>query len=294
MTPIKKTLASISLGGAMFAGGVFGIASVNATSASAQDAETPETDDGQQNRQDHQERRQAKLDALAEVLGSSADDVRSQLQDGATLAEIAEANGVDPQSVIDFMVAGANERIDAALEAGRISEEQAAERRDGAAERAAGVVAGDIEFGRPGGKGHRGGGEHGGSRGDRGAALAEVLGIEADELHAQLRDGATLAEIAEANGVAVADVVDALVEQASQRVDKAVENGRLTADEAADKLAEIEDRITDNVNEGSDFGGRGLRGPGGRGGERGPGGPGGFGGSGGLGGPAGDQADTAA
>jgi uncharacterized protein (DUF433 family) len=42
---------------------------------------------------------QAELDAAAEALGISADDLSSQLQSGKTLEEIATAQGVDPQTV---------------------------------------------------------------------------------------------------------------------------------------------------------------------------------------------------
>lgn len=103
-----------------------------------------------------------------------------------------------------------------------------------------------------------------GDRSAKSEELADLLGIEAAELREQLADGATLAEIAEANGVDVQTVIDAIVEQMSERLDHAVENGRLDAAEADDKLAELEERATIAVNEGGPI----LRGrDGGRGGE---------------------------
>ena len=77
-----------------------------------------------------------------------------------------------------------------------------------------------------------------------GEALTEVLGIERDELRAALADGQTIAEVAEANGVAVDDVIAALVAEAEERIDRAVEDGRLTEEEAAEKRAEATERIT--------------------------------------------------
>ncbi|WP_040495624.1 hypothetical protein [Ilumatobacter nonamiensis] len=99
----------------------------------------------------------------------------------------------------------------------------------------------------------------------RGQELADLLGVEADALREQLRDGATLAEIAEANGVDVQSVIDLIVAQMSERLDQAVENGRVDEAEAAEKLAEFEERATTTVNEGGRVleGRRGGRGPGG-------------------------------
>ena len=86
-------------------------------------------------------------------------------------------------------------------------------------------------------RGHRGGRSLG--------TVAEVLGLEADELRSQLADGATIADIA---GDDVDAVIDALVAEKTERIAQAVEDGRLTQEEADAKLAEVEDRVTDKVN----------------------------------------------
>lgn len=78
--------------------------------------------------------------------------------------------------------------------------------------------------------------------------ITDLLGIDAQTLLSELRDGSTLAEIAEANGVDVTTLVDALVAEATERVDRAVEAGRIAEATAADKLADLEERITDRVN----------------------------------------------
>lgn len=64
------------------------------------------------------------------------------------------------------------------------------------------------------------------ARGVGSEVLTDVLGLDAAELREQLRDGATLAEIAEAEGVDPQAVVDALVDELEERVANAVENGR--------------------------------------------------------------------
>jgi hypothetical protein len=104
------------------------------------------------------------------------------------------------------------------------------------------------------GEGHGPGGRHGGpgmfARGVASEALTDLLGIDGEALRTQLRDGATLAQIAEAQGVEVQAVVDELVGEVEERVTNAVENGRIDQAEADQKLADAEARITDMVNNG--------------------------------------------
>lgn len=80
-------------------------------------------------------------------------------------------------------------------------------------------------------------------------ALAEVLGMEVDELRAALQSGQSVADIAEANGVDTQAVVDALVAQTAERLDAKVEEGQLTSEEAAEKLADKTERIEDGLDD---------------------------------------------
>lgn len=68
------------------------------------------------------------LDVVADAIGIDDDTLREELRAGGTIADIATANGVDPQSVIDAMVADAQEHLDAAVANGRLDEAEAAER----------------------------------------------------------------------------------------------------------------------------------------------------------------------
>lgn len=111
--------------------------------------------------------------------------------------------------------------------------------------------AGERRAGHGQGEGQGRGGGHPGRFGRAGSgaaeALTDVLGIEADALREALRGGSTIAEIAEANGVAVDDVVAALVAEATERIDAAVESGRLEAEKATERTEMIEERVTAHV-----------------------------------------------
>jgi len=96
-------------------------------------------------------------------------------------------------------------------------------------------------------------------------AMAEAIGIDVEDLHAALEDGQTPAEVAEANGVSRADLVDAIVADITDHIDQGVEDGDLTQDEADQRLAEVEDHANDIVDgvrpEGMDPGRGGPGGP---------------------------------
>ena len=65
------------------------------------------------------------LSAATEALDMTVEDLRTQLQDGKTIAELAEAKGVDTQPIVDACVATISERLDRAVENGRLTEKQA-------------------------------------------------------------------------------------------------------------------------------------------------------------------------
>ena len=67
------------------------------------------------------------IDTAAEVLGLEPDALFDALHNGQTLTEIAEAQGVELQSVYDALLAQAEEHVAALVESGSITQEQADE-----------------------------------------------------------------------------------------------------------------------------------------------------------------------
>ncbi|MDW3214069.1 MAG: hypothetical protein R8G01_08750 [Ilumatobacteraceae bacterium] len=84
-----------------------------------------------------------------------------------------------------------------------------------------------------------------GHRGD-GAVLADILGVDTDTLRSELAAGNSIADIAEANGVDVQAVIDALIADAESHVDMAVDHG-LDEERAAERLERLAERIEDGV-----------------------------------------------
>jgi polyhydroxyalkanoate synthesis regulator phasin len=113
------------------------------------------------------------------------------------------------------------------------------------------------------GLGGRGGpGGHPG-RGPDLATAAEALGMSEEDLRTALQaDDATLAGIAEDQGVAVGTLVQALVAAEQERIAEAVADGRLSQEEADERLADLEQRVTERVESEVERAGSPGRGPG--------------------------------
>lgn len=67
----------------------------------------------------------ANLGVAASTIGISVDELRSALQSGQSIADVATAHGVSPQTVIDALVADAKSHLADEVASGRITQAQA-------------------------------------------------------------------------------------------------------------------------------------------------------------------------
>lgn len=190
------------------------------------------------------ERRADRLEKLSETTGISVDALQSGFDADESLLTIAEANGVSEAELVAALTTAAEARLAEAVENERLTQEEADEKAADLEERI-GEQINALPSERPIREG-RGGHGHGGRQG-AGLAVLEGLGIDQAELREGMAAGQTLAEIAESQGVSQDDLVDALIADATERVDQAVENGRIDADAAAERLAGLEEKITERV-----------------------------------------------
>ncbi len=166
----------------------------------------------------------AVLETVAEMLGLTPEDLGSELRGGKTVAEVAEAQGVDTQSIVDAVNAEVQEWVQKAMDEGRLTQEQADRMLEHMAE-----VDGERLLGMPFGP-HMQRGFQKGWGGPCGGldAAAEVLGMEPEDLMAELRDGKTLTEIAEERGVDPQAVEDAMIAHMGEMLEQTEEDGTLT------------------------------------------------------------------
>ena len=110
-----------------------------------------------------------------------------------------------------------------------------------------------VEAPAEGRRGHRG---HGNSE-----VVAEALGMTPDELYEARQAGQSLADIAATQGVSVDVVIQAITDDAESRIDEKVAAGEITQEEADERLAGLDERVTEKVDATPGEGGRrGLRG----------------------------------
>jgi hypothetical protein len=192
--------------------------------------------------------------ALAAVLGGGAAVAATQSspteESNAIVADAAKQLGVGADELDAALTQALGNRIDAAVEAGRLTEQQGAALKER-------FEAGELPLVGIGPGLHRG--HHGFVDF---AAAAGYLGLDEGELHTSLREGDTLAEVATANGKTAAGLVDALVAAAAADLDEKVDEGRLTEAQRASILDDLESRMEDVVNGEFAFGFRGGHGHG--------------------------------
>ncbi len=199
-----------------------------------------------------------KLDAAAEAIGITADELRTELEAGKSIADIAKAKGVSVDVVIDALVADMKAHLAEEVASGEHTQEEADAKLAEFTTRVTEMV---NTAGLPAPKGGERGGRHGASL----DTAATAIGITAEELRTELEAGKSIADVATAKGVSVDKVVDALVAEVKAHLDEEVASGEHTQEEADAKLAEATTRITEMVNN------PGLLSPKGHGGESGRG-----------------------
>lgn len=183
---------------------------------------------------------------LLNLLHLSADELKTQLSDGKTLAEIIKAQGVSEEDVIELIVKQQEERLAKAVTDGKLTQEQADKQKENLEDMAKKMLEG-TGFGKIG-MGFGPGGHFGNN-----ADLLKLLNLDAEKLQEQLQAGKSLKEIAEAQGVDVDDVISLLTKQHEERIAELVENGKLTqeqADERSEKLADMIKNMVESTHQG--------------------------------------------
>jgi uncharacterized protein YidB (DUF937 family) len=160
----------------------------------------------------------------------------------AVFDDAASQLGVEPSELSDALKQALKNRVDQAVEDGRLTEEQAEELKDR-------IDA--SEYPLLGGLGLFGRGPHGGPGSWRFGhfghfalleTAASYLGLSEEDLREELRDK-TLAEIAKERGKTAGGLVEQLVATQTKRIDEAVADGRITQEQATELKAELEERM---------------------------------------------------
>jgi len=153
----------------------------------------------------------------------------------AVIDDAAKQLGISSSKLSDALKKALNDRVDAAVAAGRITNAEG----DALKQRIA-----SSDFPLVGGL-HRGFG-HFGFGGLE--AAAGYIGITEAQLRTELEGGKSLAQVATAHGKSVDGLVNTLLADAKSKLDDAVSAGRLTTSQETEMLNGLKDRITNKVN----------------------------------------------
>lgn len=173
----------------------------------------------------------------------AADRLMPRAESQAVLNDAAKQLGVDPAKLTDALEQALKNRVDEAVKAGRLTQEQGNAMKER-------IDAGSFPFfAGPGfgrGQGERGFFHHrGGGHLD---AAASYFGITVEALRTALGGGKSLADVAEEQGKSVDGLVDALVAEETKELADAVADGRLTDTQRDRIVSTLEQRVTDFVN----------------------------------------------
>lgn len=162
------------------------------------------------------------LQTAATYIGISEADLRTQLQSGKSLADVAVANGKTRDGLIAALVQAATTDITTLVDKQN-----------------------PFPAGGPGGPGV-GRGMH---FGDELQTASTYLGVSGADLRTQLQSGKTLADIAKAtSGKTVDGLIQAIVQAETKEIDDAQAAGKITADQATQMKTNLTQRVTDMVN----------------------------------------------
>ena len=210
--------------------------------------------------------RPSPLATVSKVLGITEAELKTELEAGKSVSDVAKAKNIDLATVKAALLAEAKAHIDAEVAAGKHTEAEGATKL---AEMTSRIDAMLTTAGLPA-RGPQGMGGHKGKGGPgkfMSATLATTLKLTQEELKTQLHSGKSLADVAKAQNVDIADVKTVLTSDFSAHLAEEVTSGEHTQAEADAKLAEFKTNLDTMVNRVGPAGGmKGEgRGPGGHG-----------------------------
>ncbi|MDM8564951.1 hypothetical protein QUF74_04795 [Candidatus Halobeggiatoa sp. HSG11] len=158
------------------------------------------------------------IDIAAELIGVDVDTMWEAVKNGQTIADIATANGMDSQTIIDAFLAKKQAGIDAAVDSGKATAEEAAEWLARAEIGVAEYVNEPMKF------------ERKDKKDDKGNFLS-----------------VSLADVTIANGMDPRVLIDAVLAEIQKGIDAKVASGKITAEKAVGWLARMEIKVAEYV-----------------------------------------------
>jgi uncharacterized protein (DUF433 family) len=228
---MKKLVAAVTVAGVLLAGGSAAWAQSGGSGGSGASGAAI-----QQGRRGHGVR--LALQAAATTIGVSPQDLAGQIRAGKTVAAVATEHNVDPNTVVNAVVASLTQQIDQAAAQGKVDgnrADQAKQKLPNFANRFVNETKSKRGRGRAILK-------------EAANAAAKEIGVSVADLKQARKDGESIAQVAKDHNKSVDDVVNAIVKQATSDIDQAVKDGKLDSKKADQIKQKLPDRAKQFVN----------------------------------------------
>jgi len=172
---------------------------------------------------------------IIKVSGLTKDDFQQGFKDGKSINDVLTAHNLNPADIKVKVLQEAKAKLDEAVKNNKLTQDQADKLFAGA-----GTMLDKLMSGTPGqggphgnnaGPGRGGHGPQGGGNGPAGIAgkglldsAAKALNMSVDDLQKELQSGKSIKQVAEAKGISLNTVIDAMVAEASSNLHQAIEN----------------------------------------------------------------------
>lgn len=170
----------------------------------------------------------------AKAIGITEQQLSADLRQGQSVAQVASAHGKTAQAVINTLVGDLTSAINSAESGGKISSSQASALKAHLTTMVTAFVNGTA----PGGLGLPGGGQSAALQ-----AAAKAIGVTAQQLASDLRNGQSIASVASAHGVKASIVEGAVITAVDKEIQSLKASGRLSAAQASQLTSQVAQRV---------------------------------------------------
>jgi uncharacterized protein YidB (DUF937 family) len=172
---------------------------------------------------------------LPQILGITSSALKSDLQSGKSIADVASSKGISEQTLISKLQADQQTRLDQAVKSGRLTAAQEKQILSNFASHMKQFVEHKGLPAGPGGfRGHPGSGGHGNFN-----DLSTILGISAATLQSDFKSGQSLLSIAQSKGMTESTLISDLTSSFKTHLDQAVQSGKMTSAQESQRLADF-------------------------------------------------------
>ncbi|WP_067934660.1 hypothetical protein [Alicyclobacillus kakegawensis] len=168
---------------------------------------------------------------IAKILGIDKDTLKTDLKSGQTLAQIAQSKGISEQKLISELEVDFKQHLDQAVQNGKLTASQEHALIQKFEDHAQKLV--EHKFS-----------AHPTAKARVLKEIAQTLGVSKQTLLQDLKNGQSIAQVAESKGISTDSLVSQLKTKTKARLDQAVQNGKLSANQERQILNTLQKRLT--------------------------------------------------